>query len=81
MIDAADKVNLDDERAMALFEQEQQRRRVAESMRPHDPEAPVDCIDCGEPVSRDRLEAYPRTRRCVACAAEVERSYRRGVPR
>lgn len=45
-----------------------------------DPALPVHCVDCGEEVDPERLEAKPHTRRCVGCAADVERSYRRQVP-
>lgn len=80
MGDAADKAAGDDERAMALFEEEQRRQRIAASFVLYDPSKPIDCVDCGELVSADRLEAYPRTRRCTSCAAEIERSYRRSIP-
>ena len=80
MADAADKVVADDERAMALLEEEQRRQRIAESMKIHDPDLPVDCFDCGMPVPAARLAAYPRTRRCTPCAALIEASYRRAVP-
>lgn len=80
MPDAADKATADDERAMARFEEEQRQRRIAESMRGYDPSLPVNCVDCGEIVSSERLEAYPHTRRCTPCAADVEASYRRDVP-
>lgn len=80
MIDAADKAASDDERAMALFEEQMRRRRIADSMRPYDPTQPIDCVECGEPVSVERQRAYPHTRRCVRCAAEAEALYRRGAP-
>ena len=25
------------------------------------------CVSCGEPIARDRLEAYPTAKRCFAC--------------
>ena len=31
------------------------------------------CIDCGEPISMDRILAKPKTRRCIECQAEAER--------
>lgn len=80
MADAADKVVDDDERAMALFEEQRRQQRIAESRKPYDPDLPVDCFDCGMPVTAARLQAYPRTRRCTPCAALVEASYRRAVP-
>lgn len=75
MADAADKAAEDEARAMALFE-EQRQARIAESMRPYDPEAPINCLDCGEEVSIERQRAYPHTRRCTRCAAEVQKGYR-----
>lgn len=79
MADAADQATADQERAMALFD-EQRRARIAQSMRGYDPGLPVNCVDCGEIVPPARLEAYPRTRRCQPCAAEVERGYRERWP-
>lgn len=78
MADAADKATADEERAMALFE-EQRQARIAESMRGYDPSLPINCVDCSEIVPVERLEAYPRTRRCQPCASDVERRYRDGV--
>jgi RNA polymerase-binding transcription factor DksA len=48
-------------------------------MRGYDPAAPINCIECGELVSTERLKLRPHTRRCLPCAADVER-YRREVP-
>lgn len=55
---------------MQLFEQGLKDRR-----RPVSPMAlvPIHCLDCGETVSIERQLAVPHTRRCVRCAAEVER--------
>lgn len=63
-----------------LREEEARQARIAESLRGYDPEAPVNCVDCGEIVSAERLRLQPHTRRCVPCAADVERAYRREVP-
>jgi RNA polymerase-binding transcription factor DksA len=30
------------------------------------------CIQCGEPISRPRLQAIPYTRHCIQCARDVE---------
>lgn len=73
MADAADMASDAEERAMAQFEA--QRARIAESLRGYDPSLPVHCVDCGEIVPPARLAAFPRTRRCLGCAAEVERHY------
>lgn len=66
---------------MALFEEQRRQARIAESLRPHDPAAPIDCLECGEPVSVERQRAYPHTRRCAACAAELEQRNGWGRPR
>ena len=70
MHDAADKATEDEGRAMQLFERELKERR-----RPAVQAAlvPIHCLDCGEVVSIKRQLAVPHTRRCVRCAAEVER--------
>jgi RNA polymerase-binding transcription factor len=36
------------------------------------------CTDCGEPIGRDRLEAYPTAKRCLSCQRSQEK--RRGEP-
>ena len=76
MADDADRTTDREEAAMARFEEQQRQARIAESLRPFDPGQPIHCVDCGEEVPAARLHAYPRTRRCVDCAAEVERHFR-----
>lgn len=76
MADDADRAADRDQAAMALFDEAQRQLRVSHSLRVFDPSLPVYCVDCGEDVPEARLRAYPRTRRCVDCAAEVERHYR-----
>lgn len=79
MSDVADKVVDDDARAMDAFEQQLQRRRIEESLRPYDPKRVVDCLDCGALIHPARLKAAPHTRRCTACAQAVEqRLFSRG---
>lgn len=75
MADDADIAAARDEQAMARFEEQQRQRRMTEGMRPFDPSRQVHCVDCGEVVPPARLAAYPRTRRCQPCAAEVERAW------
>ncbi len=33
------------------------------------------CIECGEDIGFERLEAYPTAERCVACQRQRERKY------
>ena len=32
------------------------------------------CVACREPIGRERLDAYPTAKRCVACQSRKERS-------
>lgn len=66
MIDAADRAAADEARAWELF---QQCRPSLDAIAPDQ----LDCVDCGEPIPPERLQAMPRTRRCQPCASEVER--------
>lgn len=75
MADDADRAADREEAAMAQFEEQQRQARIVESRRVFDPSMPVHCVDCGERIHKQRLAAFPRTRRCVDCAAEVERAY------
>lgn len=36
------------------------------------------CINCNEPIARERLEAYPTAKRCLKCQRAYERS--KGIP-
>lgn len=69
MADAADKVVADDERAMALFEQQ---RAAARSLHAASvvPAHPMHCLECGETIPVARLVALPHTRRCAPCAED-----------
>jgi RNA polymerase-binding transcription factor DksA len=31
------------------------------------------CVDCGDPIGPDRLEALPTAQRCVSCAVQAAR--------
>jgi RNA polymerase-binding transcription factor DksA len=33
------------------------------------------CIDCGDDIAFDRLQAYPTAKRCIACQEKREKSY------
>ena len=33
------------------------------------------CIDCGDPISFARLQAYPTAKRCIACQTKREKQY------
>lgn len=32
------------------------------------------CVDCGEPIARERLEAHPAAARCLECQERFERA-------
>jgi RNA polymerase-binding transcription factor DksA len=32
------------------------------------------CVDCGEPIGWQRLQAVPAAARCVACQSKVEQT-------
>lgn len=34
-----------------------------------------ECTDCGEPIARERLDAYPTAFRCIDCQAAYERTH------
>lgn len=72
MIDAADKAVMDDERAMEVFQQTRPRHQAPDgawARRSGD----INCVDCAEIIPQERLAAMPHTKRCVRCAADVER--------
>lgn len=61
------------EHALDVHRSEQARlARVAESFKGYDPTVPIDCLECGDPVPLERSERYPHTRRCTACASDLE---------
>ncbi|WP_411832310.1 TraR/DksA C4-type zinc finger protein [Pseudoxanthomonas mexicana] len=72
MIDAADKVVQDDERAMELFLQSRQRHQAAPDAWAQRSDE-IHCLDCGEVIPPARLVAMPHTKRCQPCASDVER--------
>jgi RNA polymerase-binding transcription factor DksA len=37
-----------------------------------------ECVDCGEPIARERLAANPAALRCAACQARREKSFGAG---
>ena len=60
------------ERAQVTSLAEAARRRVDDldrALAAVDDERFGSCERCGRPIGRERLEAVPATRRCVACAA------------
>jgi hypothetical protein len=77
--DDAERAAADEERAMSLLEAQLRDRRLANAAAPK-PTGPIDCVECGREVSVERQLAYPRTLRCVCCAAEIERAFHRGCP-
>lgn len=34
-----------------------------------------ECISCGQPISRERLDAYPTAERCIACQSRFEETH------
>lgn len=36
------------------------------------------CVSCGEPIERERLEAYPTANRCAACQRACEHTHMTG---
>lgn len=72
MIDAADKVVQDEERAMELFQQSRQRYQAPDSAWARRSDE-IHCVDCGESIPPERLAAMPHTKRCRPCASDVER--------
>lgn len=59
---------------MALFEEGQRLRRVSDSHRVRDPDAPRNCgaDGCDRAIEPGRLAALPFTGRCALCAAAAE---------
>lgn len=73
MTDAADKAAADEARAMELFQQQRQERFAAEKARAFSREQVRHCLDCGEEITGERLNAVPGAVRCTRDAARVER--------
>lgn len=76
MGDAGDQVVSDDERAMALFEADQQRRRIAESRNPYVFNPTRKCCECGNQIPLARLKALPTVGNCADCARALEEKNR-----
>jgi len=38
------------------------------------------CVSCGEPISRERLDAYPTAKRCLPCQRRHEQSRGSATP-
>jgi RNA polymerase-binding transcription factor DksA len=38
------------------------------------------CVDCREPIDRERLQAYPTARRCLLCQRRHDRARAVGAP-
>ena len=39
------------------------------------------CVSCGQPIERERLEAYPTANRCAACQRAYEHDHATPTPR
>lgn len=57
----------------SLMNREQERLRVLEHLSAC-PDGPRMCLDCGDPISFQRIRANPEALRCVACQEEWEDS-------
>lgn len=79
MADDADRAAEADEQAMARFEAEQRERRIAESFRGFDRDAPRSCGGCDGQIEPERTRLLITTRLCAACAREAERQLREGA--
>jgi DnaK suppressor protein len=65
----------DNARATALLEvAQEQLKHVLEALRRIDDGSYGRCIDCGNALPADRLEAKPEAARCMACQAKAEGS-------
>lgn len=76
MPDDADNLGRTDERAWSNFELQLRAHRAYEAQcrsQVESTEVLMNCLDCGEDIPRERQLALPHTRRCVSCAADVER--------
>lgn len=78
MQDDADKAAEGEARSWAAFDAQRQQREEYQAQRRQAVEASeglMNCIECGEEIPRQRQLALPHTRRCVACASDVERAW------
>jgi len=68
---------IDQAQDFAMMYQEQTRTRILQNiaMKPLDIPVPAyrECVDCGEPIPRERLQARPGTVRCIDCQERKER--------
>lgn len=68
--------NADIERAERRVENERDAgiRRARQALRGM---GTIHCVDCEEPIERERLEALPSAERCIDCQMQAERRRRR----
>lgn len=71
---------IDQAQDFALMHQEITRNRILQSRQKQDIPIPDhrECIDCGEPIPKERLQIRPGTVRCIDCQERKERRDRRG---
>lgn len=63
----------DKDREDAMFEVvASQRRQVLEALARIDDGSYGRCVDCGQPLPEERLEARPEAARCVSCQSRSE---------
>ena len=67
--------NYDQEFTLGLIENEQGTlEQVNEALARMDLGKFGQCVECGEPISKPRLEAIPYARHCIRCARKLEGS-------
>jgi RNA polymerase-binding transcription factor DksA len=65
--------NYDQEFTLGLIENEQGTLElVVEALRRMEKGTFGQCVECGEPISKPRLQAIPYARHCIACARKLE---------
>jgi RNA polymerase-binding transcription factor DksA len=65
--------NYDQEFTLGLIENEQGTLElVVEALRRMEKGTFGQCVECGDPISKPRLQAIPYARYCIACARKLE---------
>jgi len=68
---------IDQAQDLAMMYQEQTRTRVLQNLQMKPQNIPIpthrECIDCGDPIPQERLQARPGSVRCIDCQERKER--------